>query len=180
MISYLQIDGLTKSVGDRVLFADMTLGVYEGDKIGLVARNGAGKSTMLNIITGHEDYDSGKIVFSKGIRVGYLAQTPSFEEGMSVSDFIAANTDSSKPEEAETAKRLATQFGIIDFERKMSELSGGQLKRVAIACVLAPSPEMLILDEPTNHLDIDMIEWLEQYLVRQRVTLLMVTHDRYL
>lgn len=179
MISYLQIDGLTKSVGDRVLFADMTLGVYEGDKIGLVARNGAGKSTMLNIITGHEDYDSGKIVFSKGIRVGYLAQTPSFEEGMSVSDFIAANTDSSKPEEAETAKRLATQFGIIDFERKMSELSGGQLKRVAIACVLAPSPEMLILDEPTNHLDIDMIEWLEQYLVRQRVTLLMVTHDRY-
>ncbi len=179
MISYLQIDGLTKSVGDRVLFADMTLGVYEGDKIGLVARNGAGKSTMLNIITGHEDYDSGKIVFSKGIRVGYLAQTPSFEEGMSVSDFIASNTDSSKPEEAETAKRLATQFGIIDFERKMSELSGGQLKRVAIACVLAPSPEMLILDEPTNHLDIDMIEWLEQYLVRQRVTLLMVTHDRY-
>ena len=179
MTSYLQIEGLTKSVGDRILFADMTLGIYEGDKIGLVARNGAGKTTLLNIITGHEDYDSGKVIFANGIRVGYLAQVPAFEDGWTVEDFLRANSDPNDPAQLETAKRLATQFGISDFTRLMSTLSGGQLKRAAIAAVIAPAPDMLILDEPTNHLDIDMIEWLEQYLTRQRVTLLMVTHDRY-
>lgn len=177
MISYLQIDGLTKSIGDRMLFSDMTLGIYEGDKIGIVARNGAGKTTLLNIIMGREDYDSGNIVFSNGLRVGYLPQTPDFEEQWTVNDFIEANVNSI--EEADKARRLASQFGINDFSRILATLSGGQLKRIAVATVIAPSPDMLILDEPTNHLDIDMIEWLEQYLTRQRLTLLMVTHDRY-
>ncbi len=179
MTSYLQIEGLTKSVGDRILFADMTLGIYEGDKIGLIARNGAGKTTLLNILAGSEDSDSGRIVFANGIRVGYLPQNPRYEEDWSVDDFLAANSDPEHPAELETARRLVSQFGVRDLSAKVATLSGGQLKRIALASAIAPNPDMLILDEPTNHLDIDMIEWLEQYLTRQRVTLLMVTHDRY-
>lgn len=180
MTSYLQIENLTKSIGDRMLFADVTLGIYEGDKIGIVARNGAGKSTFLNIICGREDYDSGRIVFSDGIRVGYLAQQEDFDPGMSVLDYVTPPpADDDDFDNADRATRMLTQFGLTDTSLPMRVLSGGQIKRAALARVLLSAPDLLILDEPTNHLDIEIIEWLEQYLTRQRITLIMVTHDRY-
>lgn len=180
MVSYLQIEKLTKSVGDRVLFADVTLGVFEGDKIGIVARNGAGKTTFLNIICGRDDYDSGNVVFRNGIRVGYLEQLPPMDPEMTALEYAAAGVaDDEKCNAEDLARQLLTQFKITDLSLPLGRMSGGQTKRVALARVLLSKPDMLVLDEPTNHLDIDMIEWLENYLDRQRVTLLMVTHDRY-
>ena len=182
MVSFLQIEKLTKSFGDRLLFADITLGVYEGDKIGLVARNGDGKSTFLNILTGHEDYDSGRVVYRNGLRVGYLEQSPLMPPGMSAVEYATPPADTIHDENwngADMARKMLSQFNIADPDMPVEHLSGGQAKRVALARVLLSKPDMLILDEPTNHLDIEMIEWLENYLTRQRVTLLMVTHDRY-
>lgn len=180
MESYLQIEKLTKSYGDRILFEDLTLGVFQGDKIGIIAPNGAGKSTFLNIIAGKEDYDSGNIVFRNGLRVGYLEQLPAMDADMSVLDYVAAGVD--REEEwngPDLARQLLYQFRITEMDAPLGQLSGGQAKRVALAKVLMGKPDMLILDEPTNHLDIWMIEWLENYLTRQKTTLLMVTHDRY-
>lgn len=182
MVSYLQIEKLTKSFGDRVLFEDVTFGVYEGDKIGIVARNGDGKSTFLNILTGREDYDSGNVVYRSGLRVGYLEQLPPFSPDMTALEYAtpaARHENDPAWNGADLARQMLTQFRIGDPSMPMGQLSGGQAKRVALARVLLSEPDMLILDEPTNHLDIDMIEWLENYLSRQRVTLLMVTHDRY-
>lgn len=182
MVSYLQIEGLTKSFGDRVLFADVTFGVYEGDKIGIVARNGDGKSTFLNVLTGREDYDSGRVVYRNGLRVGYLEQLPPMPEGMTALEYATPAADPGHEENwngADLARRMLTQFKITDVDTPLQNLSGGQAKRVALAKVLLTKPDILILDEPTNHLDIEMIEWLENYLSRQRITLLMVTHDRY-
>lgn len=182
MVSYLQIERLTKSFGDRMLFEDVTFGVYEGDKIGIVARNGDGKTTFLNILTGKEDYDSGNVVYRNGLRVGYLEQLPPMPQGMTALEYA---TPAPHPESddhwngADLARQMLTQFRISDPDMPLEHLSGGQAKRVALAKVLLTEPDMLILDEPTNHLDIDMVEWLENYLSRQRVTLLMVTHDRY-
>ena len=180
MISYLQIEKLTKSFGDRLLFEDVTLGVFQGDKIGIVARNGAGKTTFLNIIAGREDYDSGNVVFRNGIRVGYLEQNPPIPSEMTALEYASADiSDSEEGNGVDLARQMLTQFNILDLDLPMERMSGGQLKRVALARVLLSKPDMLILDEPTNHLDIDMIEWLETYLTRQKTTLLMVTHDRY-
>lgn len=182
MISYLQIEGLTKSFGDRILFEDVTFGVYEGDKIGIVARNGDGKSTFLNILTGREDYDSGRVVFRNGLRVGYLEQLPPMPEGVSALDYATPNPEPGHEENwngRDLARQMLTQFNITDPEIPLQNLSGGQAKRVALAKVLLTNPDMLILDEPTNHLDIEVVEWLEEYLQRKRVTLLMVTHDRW-
>lgn len=182
MVSYLQIENLTKSFGDRLLFRDVTFGVYEGDKIGVVARNGDGKSTFLNILAGREDHDSGSVVWRNGLRVGYLEQLPPMPPGMSALDYATPPPEPGHEEDhagPDAARRMLTQFGIEDVSMPVEKLSGGQAKRVALARVLLTEPDMLILDEPTNHLDIDMIEWLENYLTRQRVTLLMVTHDRY-
>lgn len=181
MESFLQIEKLTKSYGDRMLFADVTFGVYEGDKIGLVARNGAGKSTFLRILCGVEDYDSGRIVFRNGIRVGFLPQTSAFNPEDSVLRYATPlpEGDETPDQASDRAARLLTQFEISDLSQKMSTMSGGQIKRAALAKALLGNPDMLVLDEPTNHLDIKMIELLEQWLSRQRVTLLMVTHDRY-
>lgn len=180
MISYLQIEKLTKSFGDRLLFEDVTLGVFQGDKIGIVARNGAGKTTFLNIIAGREDYDSGNVVFRNGIRVGYLEQNPPIPPEMTALEYASADiSDSEEGNGVDLARQMLTQFNILDLDLPMERMSGGQLKRVALARVLLSKPDMLILDEPTNHLDIDMIEWLETYLTRQKTTLLMVTHDRY-
>lgn len=180
MVSYLQIEKLSKSFGDRMLFSDVTIGIYQGDKIGLIAANGAGKTTFLNIIAGHEDYDSGNVVFRNDIRVGYLPQLPPFDPEMSPLDY--ATPDPLRSDDftcADRAKQLLTQFRITELNQKMGAMSGGQVKRVALAKVLLSEPDLLILDEPTNHLDIEMVEWLENYLSRQRITLLMVTHDRY-
>lgn len=182
MVSYLQVEGLTKSYGDRLLFGDITLGVYEGDKIGIVARNGDGKSTFLNILTGREDFDSGKITFRNGLRVGYLEQLPPLPEGMTALEYAVPAPRHEEDEMwngEDLARQMLTQFKIEDVNIPLHLLSGGQAKRVALAKVLLTEPDMLILDEPTNHLDIEMIEWLEKYLTRQRITLLMVTHDRY-
>lgn len=177
---YLQIEQLMKSFGDRVLFEDVSLGVFQGDKIGIVARNGAGKTTFLNILAGKEDYDSGKITFRNGIRVGYLEQLPPFDPEMTALEYASLDVkDNEEGNGVDLARQLLTQFKITEYDKPMGKMSGGQTKRVALARVLLSKPEMLILDEPTNHLDIDMIEWLEAYLAKQKVTLLMVTHDRY-
>lgn len=176
----LQIENLTKSIGDRILFADVSLSIEEGDKIGVVARNGSGKSTLLNIICGKEDYDSGKITFSEGVRIGYLSQTPDFDPETSALDYATPLPHDSEDFDApDRARRMLTQLGITNADQRLGEMSGGQFKRVSIAKVLLQEPDLLVLDEPTNHLDIAMVEWLEAYLSRQRVTLLMVTHDRY-
>lgn len=180
MVSFLQIEKLTKSFGDRMLFADVTLGVYEGDKIGLIAANGAGKTTFLNIIAGKEDQDSGNVVFRNDLRTGYLSQTPEFDPEQSAIDY--ATPEPIRPDDfnmRDRARQMLSQFKITDLEQKMGTMSGGQIKRVALAKVLLSEPDLLILDEPTNHLDIEMVEWLENHLTRQRITLLMVTHDRY-
>lgn len=180
MESYLQIEKLTKSYGDRILFEDLTLGVFQGDKIGVIAPNGAGKTTLLNIIAEREDYDSGAVVFRNGIRVGYLEQLPAMPEDMTVLEYASQDVDDDeKWNGPDLARQMLTQFRITDFDLTLDKLSGGQAKRVALARVLLSKPDMLILDEPTNHLDIWMIEWLEAYLSRQKMTLLMVTHDRY-
>lgn len=209
MISYLQVDKLTKSFGDLVLFEDITFGVAQGQKIGLIAKNGTGKTTLLNILAGKEGYDSGEVVFRKDLRVGYLEQAPSYPDELSVleacflsgneavraiAEFEAAITsddqvalqhalermDALKAWDYEQrAKQILGRLNIHRLDQKMGELSGGQLKRVALANVLITEPELIILDEPTNHLDLEMTEWLEDYLGRANISILMVTHDRY-
>lgn len=208
--SFLQIEQLTKSHGDRMLFSDVTFGINEGDKIALIAKNGTGKTTLLSILAGRESADSGSVVFKNGLRVGYLEQTPVFAPEQTVLDVCFLNPDSSQCKaiaayeaalnEAEGAdlagamaemdatsawdfddriKQVLGKLGIHNLEQKIGSMSGGQVKRVALARVILSEPELVILDEPTNHLDIEAIEWLENYLKSSRVTLLMVTHDRY-
>lgn len=183
MASFLQVDRLTKSYGDRLLFADITFGVNEGDKIGIIAKNGTGKSTLLKIIAGKEDCDSGKIVFRNGLRVGYLEQVPAMDGDLSVIDAcmkgLHPSTDIDEEPLEERMKRMLYQLGVTSTDALVSTLSGGQMKRAALARAIVEAPDLLILDEPTNHLDISVIEWLEQYLTRSRTTVLMVTHDRY-
>lgn len=209
MKSFLQVENLSKSFGDKVLFSDVTFGIYEGDKIGLIAKNGAGKTTLLRIVAGAEAYDSGEVTYRNGLRVAYLAQLPELDGQLPVADACmslggeaveavreyeaaTASGDSARLERAmqrmdasggwtyeDRMRQVLTQLKISDLSQRVGELSGGQQKRVALAKVILDEPELLILDEPTNHLDIDMIEWLEDYLSRSRVALLMVTHDRY-
>lgn len=170
MISYLQLENLTKSHGDRMIFADVTFGINQGDKIALIAKNGTGKTTLLRCIAGKESVDSGNITPRKDLKIGFLEQIPEFTPGMTVGEY--AGTD-------EKLRRLLTQMEVYRPEDLIDNLSGGQRKRLALARVIASEPDLLILDEPTNHLDIPTIEWLEGYLTRSKVTLLMVTHDRY-
>ncbi|MDE7397880.1 MAG: ATP-binding cassette domain-containing protein, partial [Muribaculum sp.] len=207
--SFIQIDRLTKSYGDRMLFADVTFGVFEGDKIGIIAKNGTGKSTLLRIIAGTEAPDSGTVIFRNGLRVGMLEQTPVFQSGTTIMEAMLDGDDATSRAIAEYTRAVASgdnvaleaamhamdhtsgweaedrvrqmlgQLGIHDLTQTTDTLSGGQAKRVALARMLLTEPDLIILDEPTNHLDIGVIEWLENYLRRQRVTLLMVTHDRY-
>ena len=205
----LQVDGLTKSFGDLVLFDNISFGVSEGERIGLIAKNGTGKTTLLNILSGKEDYDSGAVVFRRDLRVGYLPQDPDYPGELTVLEAcfqsdnetvrtiaeyekMMASGDHKGLEDVlhrmdtlkawdyeQRAKQILSQLKIRNFDQKISELSGGQLKRVALANVLISEPEFIILDEPTNHLDLEMTEWLEEYLNRSRISLLMVTHDRY-
>ena len=180
MVSYLQIEGLAKSYGDRMLFADVTFGLYEGDKVGIIAPNGTGKSTLMSIIAGLEEPDSGNIVFRNDLRVGFLTQTTDYEPAETVIDYVEhVQRGAEDWDFRDRAVSMLSSLRITDMRQPMGQLSGGQLKRVALARVLLSEPQLLLLDEPTNHLDIDMIEWLESWLARQRVTLLMVTHDRY-
>lgn len=177
LISYLQIENLTKSFGDRLLFGDVTFGINEGDKIGIIAKNGSGKTTMLRIIAGKESPDSGSIIARNGLRIVLLEQVPEFDHGCT--PLTAAPELDSDSERHSLYVRLLSQLGVNDTSADIEHISGGQRKRVALARALASEPDLIILDEPTNHLDIDAIEWLEGYLRRSRVTLLMVTHDRY-
>ena len=209
MVSFLQVEKLTKSFGDLVLFRDITFGVFEGQRIGLIAKNGSGKTTLLNIISGKEGYDNGNVVFRRDLKVGYLEQDPQFDAGLTVmqacfktdSDIVKTIAEYEKAiadnnidvldeliHKMDTLnawdyelriKQILSQLKINNFDQKVETLSGGQRKRVALANILISDPELLILDEPTNHLDLEMIEWLEGYLSRSRLALLMVTHDRY-
>ena len=185
-VSYLQVENLTKSYGDRMLFDSITFGVEEGDKIGIVAKNGTGKSTLLRILSGAEAPDSGNVVFRNDLRVGFLEQLPQFEPGSTVSE-VCLNAIKNNPAHqtedqwtlSERVNTMLSSMGLHNPDEKVDHLSGGQLKRVALARVLLSDPQLLILDEPTNHLDITTVEWLENFLSRSRMTLLMVTHDRY-
>lgn len=209
MANLLQVENLTKSFGVNSLFDDINFTINEGDKVGLVAKNGTGKSTLLSIIAGDDTPDDGKLIFKNDVTVGYLKQLPQFEPHLSVMDTcLIGDDDQSKAirqyenaliednneemtkaiqamdlasawDYEERFKQILSQLKIDDFKQRISELSGGQIKRVALAKILISNPQFLILDEPTNHLDIDMIEWLEAYLTRSRMTILMVTHDRY-
>ncbi len=176
-LPYLDIQNLTKSFGAHVLFQDISFSVAEGQKIGLVAKNGTGKSTLLSMLTGREGYDSGNIIFRRELKIGYLEQSPKFDPDDTVLDACFNH----KGDEAKIlrAKQILTQLKIDDLDKKMGTLSGGQQRRVALANVLLTDPDMFILDEPTNHLDLDMIEWLEGFFARGNKTLLMVTHDRF-
>ena len=209
MTSYLQIDNLTKSFGDLVLFENISFGIAEGQRIGLIAKNGTGKTTLLNVISGKEGYDSGNIVFRRDLRVDYLEQDPKYPEELTVleacfhhgnsvvelikeyercmeteghpglEDLLVRMDHEKAWEYEQKAKQILSQLKIRNFDQQVKYLSGGQLKRVALANALITEPDLLILDEPTNHLDLDMTEWLEGYLRRTNLSLLMVTHDRY-
>ena len=182
-VCYLQVEGLTKSYGDRVLFGDISFGIDQGEKVGLVARNGTGKSTFLDILTGRESPDSGSVIWRNGIRVGYLEQQPPLDSELNAVDYATPDCPAGlTPGEwngRDMARQMLGQFDIDDMTLPVCKLSGGQAKRVALAKVLLTEPDMIILDEPTNHLDIEIVEWLEDYLQRRKVTLLMVTHDRW-
>ncbi|MDY3847510.1 MAG: ABC-F family ATP-binding cassette domain-containing protein [Prevotella sp.] len=176
-IPFLDIQNLTKSFGALVLFENISLSVAQGQRVGLIAKNGTGKSTLLSLIAGKDTPDSGSIIFRKDIKVGILEQTPYFKPDDTVLD--ACFNHQGEEEKVLKAKQVLTQLKIRDLSQPMGQLSGGQQKRVALANVLITEPDLLILDEPTNHLDLEMIEWLEGYLSRGNKTLLMVTHDRF-
>lgn len=177
MESILQIDNLCKSFGDRIIFDGLSLNINQGEKVGLIARNGLGKSTLLDVIAGNADYRNGSITFRRDIRTAYLVQSPVFPQESSVLNACCSSNDE---ENILKARQMLTKLGVADYDKSVRELSGGQAKRVALAQVLMSEPDFLILDEPTNHLDVEITEWLEEYLSVSRLTLLMVTHDRYL
>lgn len=213
MTPCLQVENLTKSFGDLILFDNLSFGIGEGDRVGLIAKNGTGKTTLLNILTGHEDYDSGTITFRRDLKVAYLEQSPKFPTGSTVLEacFLsdspvvraiaayekalqqsATGANEEILQEAMTRmdqlsawnyetriKQILSRLNINDFDQPTDKLSGGQAKRVALANALITEPDLLILDEPTNHLDLEMTAWLEEYLAKTKLTLLMVTHDRY-
>lgn len=209
MANLLQVENLSKSFGVNTLFQNINFTINEGDKVGLIAKNGTGKSTLLSILGGDDSADEGNVIFKTGVTVGFLRQLPHFDSSLSVIDTCLVGNDPQsqairKYENAladgnnekitaaiqamdlwnawdyeERFKQILSQLKIYDFSQPVSELSGGQIKRQALAKILISNPQLLILDEPTNHLDIDMIEWLEAYLTKSRMTILMVTHDRY-
>ena len=215
-MNYLSVENLAKNYGERILFEGLTFGLSQGEKMALIANNGTGKSSLLKIIAGTDIADDGSVTIRSGIKIGYLAQEPDFNQSLSIEELInTAHTDVMKliheyedalAEQSEnfneqTQKRLEglsaqmdeanawdydrqmkeilSKFNIQDLSQKVGDLSGGQQKRLSFAMLLLDNPELLLLDEPTNHLDMDMIEWLEKYLQQQKITLLMVTHDRY-
>ena len=177
MSPFLDVQNLTKSFGSETLFKDISFSVGEGQKVGLIAKNGTGKSTLLEILSNKEGYDNGKIIYRNDIKIGYLEQIPKFNPSEKVID--ACFNHHGNPDRILKAKQILTQLHIENLQQPIGELSGGQQKRVALANVLIDNPDFLILDEPTNHLDLPMIEWLENFLSRSSLTLLMVTHDRY-
>lgn len=177
MTPLLDVQNISKAFGAHVLFENISFSIAEGQHVGLIAKNGTGKSTLLSLLSGKESVDSGSIIFRRDIKVGFLEQQPKFDPEESVLD--ACFNHQGDPDRILKAKQILTQLHITDLTQPMGQLSGGQQKRIALANVLITEPDLLILDEPTNHLDLGMIEWLEGYLQRGNKTLLMVTHDRY-
>ena len=183
-MNLVTIEHLTKSYTERLLFDDTSFSINEGEKIGLIGVNGTGKSTLLKIVAGLEDADSGSVVRGRGLYIRYLPQIPEFTEGDTVLESVmrenAGETHYSSPDEMQaTARSMLNKLGITEHDALTSTLSGGQRKRVALASVLLSTADLLILDEPTNHLDSGMADWLEEYLKAFRGALLMITHDRY-
>ena len=170
---YLEVMALAKRIGERVLFHDISFTINEKEHVGLIAKNGTGKTTLLSIIAGKEGYDGGKIVMRNGLRVGYLEQTPTYEPLLTIRDACLGHDDDLK------TKQILTKLKMTDYDMPFGQMSGGMIKRVALAQVLEQDPDLIILDEPTNHLDLEMIEWLEKYLANTTKSILMVTHDRY-
>ena len=177
MTPLLDVQNISKAFGAHVLFENISFSIAEGQHVGLIAKNGTGKSTLLSLLSGKESVDSGSIIFRRDIKVGFLEQQPKFDPEESVLD--ACFNHQGDPDRILKAKQILTQLHITDLTQPMGQLSGGQQKRIALANVLITEPDLLILDEPTNHLDLEMIDWLEGYLQRGNKTLLMVTHDRY-
>ena len=177
MTPLLDVQNVSKAFGAHVLFENISFSIGEGQHVGLIAKHGTGKTTLLSLLSGKESVDSGSIIYRKDIRVGFLEQQPKFDPEESVLD--ACFNHNGDPDKILKAKQILTQLRITDLNQPMGQLSGGQQKRIALANVLITEPDLLILDEPTNHLDLEMIEWLEGYLSRGNKTLLMVTHDRY-
>jgi ATP-binding cassette subfamily F protein uup len=176
-IPYLDVQNLTKRFGAQVLFENISFSIAEGQKVGLVARNGTGKSTLMSVLMDKEGYESGSIIYRRDLKLGFLEQSPQFDPEESVLD--ACFNHKGDPEKVLKARQILTQLHITNLEQPMGQLSGGQQKRVALANVLITEPDFLMLDEPTNHLDLEMIEWLEGYLNRGNKTIFMVTHDRF-
>lgn len=176
-IPYLDVQNLTKRFGAQVLFENISFSIAEGQKVGLVARNGTGKSTLMSVLMDKEGYESGSIIYRRDLKLGFLEQSPQFDPEESVLD--ACFNHEGDPEKVLKARQILTQLHITNLEQPMGQLSGGQQKRVALANVLITEPDFLMLDEPTNHLDLEMIEWLEGYLNRGNKTIFMVTHDRF-
>ena len=176
-IPYLDVQNLTKRFGAQVLFENISFSIAEGQKVGLVARNGTGKSTLMSVLMDKEGYESGSIIYRRDLKLGFLEQSPQFDSEVSVLD--ACFNHKGDPEKVLKARQILTQLHITNLEQPMGQLSGGQQKRVALANVLITEPDFLMLDEPTNHLDLEMIEWLEGYLNRGNKTIFMVTHDRF-
>lgn len=176
-IPYLDVQNLTKRFGAQVLFENISFSIAEGQKVGLIARNGTGKSTLMSVLMDKEGYESGSIIYRRDLKLGFLEQSPQFDPEESVLDACFNHKDD--PEKVLKARQILTQLHITNLEQPMGQLSGGQQKRVALANVLITEPDFLMLDEPTNHLDLEMIEWLEGYLNRGNKTIFMVTHDRF-
>ncbi len=206
-MNYLSVENLSKAFSDKLLFENLSFGIEKGDKTALIAENGTGKTTLMRILVGKEEADGGKVVFNGNVRVGYLEQLPTFDPDCTIGDVVAeghtdimrvirryedslvnrvnleeamAEMDANQAWDYEMRlKQLLSTFEINDLSQKIGTLSGGQVKRLALALVLLDNPDILFLDEPTNHLDMQMVEWLEDYLSQSNVTLFMVTHDRY-
>ena len=178
-MNILTVENISKSYGEKVVLSNISFGVDSNDKIGIIGVNGTGKSTLLKIIAGVDEADSGDIVKMRGLRVSYLPQTPEFLENEVVIDYMNRICDPQSPEEDSNVKSIHTKIGITDYYKPVSELSGGGRKRVAIAAALISKVDLLILDEPTNHIDSKTVEWLEDMLKSSTKALILVTHDRY-
>lgn len=175
----LSVNQLTKKINDKLLFQQATFSVEEGEKIALVGVNGTGKSTLLKVLSGIETYDSGSIISKNGIKTHYLSQNPTFSKQKVWDEISYINQQNQHPQEDFQLKSVLTKLGILDFNQEIQFMSGGQQRKLSLACALITNCDLLLLDEPTNHLDNEMVEWLENFLIHTKIAILMVTHDRY-
>ena len=178
-MNVLNLEHISKTYGEKVIFDDISCGIHQGDKIGIIGINGTGKTTFLRILAGFEETDEGQVVMQNGLRITYLPQHPEFPEGATILSYVIQGQKEQSWNSETEAHMVLNKLGIEDHEEEIAHLSGGQKKRVALAAVLVNPADVLILDEPTNHLDNEMASWLEDYLNRFKGVVIMVTHDRY-